>query len=348
MCGLLWLVTMASSLHGCADWNVSTRGRLSCETGCPLTSTSFPQNLTRSPDKILLPIYLTNIPHSDHTDPIPIYISAKEKYKPVHLKVKPVIRELPDKFRIIRNIISDPLKDLPVLPTNTPQFKPTGCYTLECTDKFDQLNSGFLWPAEQDLLHYFMIIHNNAFAWETSEQGHIQEDFFSPVDIPVVPHKPWVQCNIPIPPGLYEELCKLVKQKMDAGVFEPSKSSYWSRWFCVLKKDSKSLCIVQLLESLNQVTTAHSRVPPFTEQLAEQFAGHACNSMLDLYIGYDEQALAPSSHDLTTFQTPYRALQLTTLPMGWTNSVPIFYNDVTYIFQPEIPHVTQPYINDIP
>jgi hypothetical protein len=29
--------------------------------------------------------------------------------------------------------------------------------------------------------------------------------------------------------------------------------------------------------------------------------------------------------------------------MGWTNSVPIFHNDVTYILQPEIP-----YIDDIP
>ena len=40
MCGLLWLVTMASSLHGCAYWNVSIRSRLSCETGCPLTGTA--------------------------------------------------------------------------------------------------------------------------------------------------------------------------------------------------------------------------------------------------------------------------------------------------------------------
>jgi hypothetical protein len=70
--------------------------------------------------------------------------------------------------------------------------------------------------------------------------------------------------------------------------------------------------------------------------------------MLDLYVGYDEQALAPSSRDLTTFQTPYGALRLTTLPMGWTNSVSIFHDDITYILQPEIPHVTQPYIDDIP
>ena len=103
-----------------------------------------------------------------------------------------------------------------------------------------------------------------------------------------------------------------------------------------------------MLEPLNQVTIAHSRVPPFTEQLTKQFAGRTCNSMMDLFIGYDECALAPSSQNLTTFQTPYSALQLTTLPMGWTNLVPIFYSNITYILQPEIPHVTQPYIDDVP
>ena len=34
--------------------------------------------------------------------------------------------------------------------------------------------------------------------------------------------------------------------------------------------------------------------------------------------------------------------------MGWTNSVPIFHDDVTKILQPEIPHITQPYIDDVP
>ena len=69
--------------------------------------------------------------------------------------------------------------------------------------------------------------------------------------------------------------------------------------------------------------------------------------MRDLYVGYDEHALALSSQDLTTFQTPYSAMCLTTLPMGWTNSVPIFYDNVTHILQLEIPHVTQPYIDNV-
>ena len=70
--------------------------------------------------------------------------------------------------------------------------------------------------------------------------------------------------------------------------------------------------------------------------------------MLDLYVGYDERALAESSRDSTTFQTPFGALRLTTLPMGWTNSVPIFHNDVTHILQAKVPHLTIPYIDDVP
>src|SRR5271154_1322599 len=69
--------------------------------------------------------------------------------------------------------------------------------------------------------------------------------------------------------------------------------------------------------------------------------------MFDLYVGYDERTLAESSRDLTTFQTSFGALRLVTLPMGWTNSVPIFHDDVTYILQPEILHVTIPYIDDV-
>ena len=36
---------------------------------------------------------------------------AKKKYKPVALKVRPILGELPDKFRIIRNIPATPLQE---------------------------------------------------------------------------------------------------------------------------------------------------------------------------------------------------------------------------------------------
>ena len=285
-------------------------------------------------------IYKAIIPQAKHI--------AKKKYKPVALKVRPVIGELPDKYRIIRDIIGDPLADLPILDPHPLAYKPCGRYTQDRMELFDKNNPGFLLEEERKLLHYFMMVHQDAFAWNDTERGHFREDFFPPIEIPVVPHTPWVQKNIPIPPGIYDEVCQVMQRKIDAGVFEPSNSSYRSRWFCVVKKDGKNLRIVQSLEPLNEVTIQHSGVPPFSEQLVEQFAARACGSMMDLYVGYDERALAKSSRDLTTFQTPYGAMRLTTLPMGWTNSVPIFHDDVTHILRPEIPHVTVPYIDDVP
>ena len=77
---------------------------------------------------------------------------------------------------------------------------------------------------------------------------------------------------------------------MDAGVYERSNSSYRSRWFCIVKKDTTSLRLVHSLEPLNAVTIQHSGVTPFTEHIAEQFAGRACGGILDLYVGYDERA----------------------------------------------------------
>ena len=157
-----------------------------------------------------------------------------------------------------------------------------------------------------------------------------------------------MQKNIPIPPGIYEEVCKLIKCKLEAKVYEPSNSFYRSQWFCVVKKDGTSLCIEHSLEPLNKVTIKHTGVTLFTDQISKHFAGRACGGMLDLYIGYDECGLSEPSRDLTTFQFPFGTLRLVTLPMGWTNSVPIFHDDVTCILQPEIPDTTILYIDDVP
>ena len=272
-----------------------------------------------------------------------------KKYKPVALKIRPVYTELPDNFRIKREIRGDPLENMPQLNPCPPDFVPTGRYTLERKEALDKVHEGdFLWPEERKLFHHLMMEQNQAFAWEDMERGSFREDFFPPVVIPTVEHKPWVYRNIPIPSGIFEEVCKIVQKKIEAGVYEPSNASYRSRWFTVAKKDGKSLRIVHSLEPLNAVTIAHSGLPPATEELASRFAGRACGGMLDLYVGYDERLLAEESRDMTTFQTPFGALRLVTLPMGWTNSVPIFHDDVTEILKPEIPEYTIPYIDDVP
>jgi hypothetical protein len=45
---------------------------------------------------------------------------------------------------------------------------------------------------------------------------------------------------------------------------------------------------------------------------------------------------------------PLGTFRLTSVPMGWLNSVPIFHADVTYTLQDEIPDVTIPFLDDAP
>jgi len=171
-----------------------------------------------------------------------------KKYKLVALKVKPVLGTLPERFRIIRDIRGDPLKDLPVLPERPPDFIPKGRYTVERKEKLNMTHrSGFLWPEERKLMHWMIVEQNQAFAWEDPERGRFKEEYFPAIKIPMVAHVPWVERPFRIPPAIYKEICRMIKKKIDAGVYELSNSSYCSRWFCIIKKDGKSLCIVHSL-----------------------------------------------------------------------------------------------------
>lgn len=269
------------------------------------------------------------------------------KYKKVADRTKPIPATLPEHFRVQRNITGDPLKDLPYLSPFPPEFTPTGRYTLENKEVIDKLHPGdFLWPEERKLMHYLMMLQEGAFAWDESQKGHFREDFFPPITMPVTEHTPWVHRNIPIPPGLYEQIIKIVRDKIASGAYEPSNSSYRSRWFTVLKKDGVSLRIVHDLQPLNAVTIRDAGVIPFVETLAESFGARACYGVLDLYVAFDQRTLHWRSRDYTTFQTPLGTFRLTKLPMGWTNSVQVLHGDVTYTLQDEIPHVTIPFLDD--
>lgn len=334
------------------------------ETGAPETEKSNREKKRRGPGNRAMKLNLLNLRGGStprpkrrvprvpkvRRDGVEILASLLgKKYKPVADKIKPILAELPQKFRIERKITGDPLQNMPVINPIPPEYEAKGRYNDERRDMIDEIhNDGLLEPEERKLMHHFMVEHEKSFAWEESERGQLKHEFFPPVDMPVVEHTPWVCSQIPIPPGHFEEFCKNIKAKIDAGVYEPSNSSYRSPIFAVIKKDGKSLRIVHSLERLNEVTIQHSGVTPGTEALAEQFAGRACGAALDMFVGYDNRDLAEGSRDYTTFQTPFGALRLVKLPMGWTNSVPIFHDDVTYILQDEIPHITIPYIDDVP
>jgi hypothetical protein len=96
------------------------------------------------------------------------------------------------------------------------------------------------------------------------------------------------------------------------------------------------------------VTIKNAAVPPYTDVVAEDFAGKSIYTTLDLYVSFDQRLLHPRSRDMTTFNTPLGAFRLTVLPMGWTNSPAVLQGDISHILRPEIPHWTQPFADDVP
>jgi len=153
-----------------------------------------------------------------------------KKYKPVTLKVKPVLRTLPEKFRIIQDIREDPLKDLPILLERPPDFVPKERYMAERKEKLNMTHgSEFLWPKERKLMHWMIVEQNQALAWEDPEKGRFKKEYFPAIEIPMVAHVLWVERLFRIPLAIYKEICGMIKKKIDTGVYKPSNSSYYSR-----------------------------------------------------------------------------------------------------------------------
>jgi hypothetical protein len=49
----------------------------------------------------------------------------KRKYRKAEDRIQPITTQLPEEFRIVHNIIGDPLENMPVLPTHPPDFVPS-------------------------------------------------------------------------------------------------------------------------------------------------------------------------------------------------------------------------------
>jgi transposase InsO family protein len=268
-------------------------------------------------------------------------------YKRVDKKIHPVPGTFPEAARVTRKFPHDPLLTLPSLPVKPPDFKPTERLSVERLPILKINDEEFLWPEEERLFIHVMSLNQEAIGFEDSERGTLKESYFSPYIIPTIPHVPWAFRNIPIPPGIQDKVMEVLKKKIEGNVYEPSQSSYRSRWFCILKKDGK-LRIVHDLQPLNAITIRDAGLPPILDEFVEPFAGRQCYTVFDLLWGFDARKVHPSSRDLTAFMSPLGLLRLTSLPMGFTNSPAEFQRCMTFILQDEIPKVANIFIDDLP
>ncbi|KAI0054216.1 hypothetical protein BV25DRAFT_1768024, partial [Artomyces pyxidatus] len=152
-------------------------------------------------------------------------------YKRVDKKIRPVAGTFPQAARVHRQIPEDPLLSLPTLSKTPPIFSPTPRISQEGLARLEINQDGLLWPKEEKLFQHVMVLNEDSLAFEDNQRGTLKDSYMSPYIIPTVPHEPWAHKNIPIPPGIKNKVIDLLREKISAGVYEPSQSSYRSRWF---------------------------------------------------------------------------------------------------------------------
>ena len=106
-----------------------------------------------------------------------------------------------------------------------PDFIPSEKFTEERREKMNINVTRFLWPEEEKLILFLIKAQEDGIAWDALERGSFRDDYFNPVVIPTIEHIPWVERNIPIPPGIYDEVVWILKEKIRVGVYERSNSS---------------------------------------------------------------------------------------------------------------------------
>ena len=168
---------------------------------------------------------------------------------------------------------------------------------------------GFLLPAEEDRFRRMPEKHNRSFAFSPGDIGCVDPTIVEPMVIFTVPHVPWSLKSIQVPRAHMPMLMKLLKQKVELGILEPSTAPYSNRCFTVSKKNG-TLRFIQDLQPVNKVTIRNTGVGPSIDE----FAGRSIYSVGDLYSGYDQFQLAVESRDITTMRTPLGLVRMCTLP----------------------------------
>ncbi|KAI0069678.1 hypothetical protein K474DRAFT_1610096, partial [Panus rudis PR-1116 ss-1] len=134
-------------------------------------------------------------------------------YKRVDRKVKPVPGVYPEDTKVIRQFPNNPLDSLPKLSMTPPDFVPSPKLTPERVQKLSINSEGFLWPEEEKLFLHILKLNERTLAFSEADKGTLRSDYFSPYKIPVIPHVPWKERNIPIPPGIRNRVIDLLRDK---------------------------------------------------------------------------------------------------------------------------------------
>ena len=116
-------------------------------------------------------------------------------------------------------------------------------------------------------------IIGKAFVFCLNEIGCANPRIIESMVIFTIPHVLWNLKAIPVPRRNIPKLIKLLKEKVEMGILEPSNAPYSNRWFTVPMKNG-TLKFIQDLQPVNKVTIHNVGIGASIDEFGETFANH--------------------------------------------------------------------------
>ncbi len=321
-------------------------------TSTPWTERALPEilSLTESTIAVTSPITYETFGVATREAAVVTHSNLKpkpkaRKYKPAHMKHRPVPTNFPDPVAQQFKPIPPPIPTtMPSQPQKFSSLKFGRRVTRErFEDMMKKMEPGILRPKELDLLAYVVVKREAAFAWEQSERGSFSREYYPDYEIPTIEHTPWQTKPIRISDSLIADVREEIRKGEAAGKFEPMTSSYRSPLFAVKKKSGVRLVIN--LEELNSVTIQDSALPPNINDFAADYIGYVMYGLADLFSGFNARWASIRSRPMFAFTSPSGPRQQATLVQGYTNSIPEFQRCADHALH-SVSHIASAFIDD--